>query len=51
MMASSVPPTTDKSTLIALARALRDIANGHSDAGPVLRSMAVSYERMASRPG
>lgn len=51
MMATTTLRTTDKSTLIALARALRDIANGHDGAGPVLRSLAVSYERMASGAG
>jgi len=51
MMASSTVRTTDKTTLIALARALRDIANGHDGAGPVLRSLAVNYERMAAGPG
>ncbi|CCG42094.1 hypothetical protein PHAMO_320063 [Magnetospirillum molischianum DSM 120] len=50
-MASTTLRTTDKTTLIALARALRDIAHGHNDAGPVLRSLAVSYERMAAGAG
>jgi hypothetical protein len=51
MMASTTSRSADKTTLIALARALRDIANGHDGAGPVLRSLAISYERMASGAG